>query len=72
MKTHMFSTQQQANEAIETINKGEGIPVSNDSVTRTYCECISYEDIFYIQSDSVTEKYLGKPTEIEIQTEINL
>lgn len=72
INAHIFNTIELANEAIERINKGEGIPVSDDSVTRTYCECISHEDIFYIQADEVTEKYLGKSTEIEIQTEINL
>ena len=72
IKAHIFNSEQEANNAIDLINQGEGIPVSNDSVTRTYCECISYEDIYYIYADKVTEKYLGEPTEIEIQTEINL
>jgi hypothetical protein len=72
MNAHIFNTEQQANEAILLINKGEGIPVSDNSVTRTYCEFISHEDIYYIQADEVTEKHLGKPTEIEIQTKINI
>jgi hypothetical protein len=63
---YKYQTEQEAQQAISLINKGEGIPVSDDSVTRTYCEFISHEDIYYIQADEVTEKYLGKSTEIEI------
>jgi hypothetical protein len=66
IKAHTFTTEQEANDAIDLINQGEGIPVSTDAVTRTYCETIAYEDIYYIHADDVTEKYLGASVEIEI------
>lgn len=69
IKAHTFDTIEEANEAIDLINQGEGIPVSEDAVTRTYCEAIAYEDIFYIHADEVTEKYLGASVEIEITHE---
>jgi hypothetical protein len=72
INAHIFNTIELANEAISLINKGEGIPVSDDSVTRTYTQVQENEGYIYITADEVTEKYLGKPTEIEIQTEINI
>jgi hypothetical protein len=66
IKGHTFNSVQEANEAIDLINQGEGIPVSTDAVTRTYCEAIAHEDIYYIHADEVTEKYLGASVEIEI------
>lgn len=66
IKAHTFNSEQEANNAINLINQGEGIPVSEDAVTRTYCEAIAYENIYYIHADEVTEKYLGQPIEIEI------
>jgi hypothetical protein len=66
IKAHTFTTEVEANNAIDLINQGEGIPVSEDAVTRTYCEAIAYEDFWYIHADEVTEKYLGQPSEIEI------
>jgi hypothetical protein len=66
---HKFKTENEAQQAIELINNGEGIPVSEDVVTRTYCEAISYEDFWYIHADEVTQKYLGQPIDIEITHE---
>jgi hypothetical protein len=66
IKAHTFNSEQEAQQAIDLINQGEGIPVSEDAVTRTYCEAIAYEDIYYIHADDVTEKYLGASVEIEI------
>jgi hypothetical protein len=66
IKAHTFNSEQEANNAIDLINQGEGIPVSEDAVTRTYCEAIAHEDIYYIHADDVTEKYLGASVEIEI------
>lgn len=63
---HKFNSVQEANEAIDLINQGEGIPVSEDAVTRTYCEAITYADFWYIHAEEVTEKYLGASVEIEI------
>lgn len=66
INAHTFTTEVEANKAIDLINQGEGIPVSPDAVTRTYCEAIAYADFYYIHADAVTEKYLGLPSEIEI------
>jgi hypothetical protein len=66
IKAHTFNSEQEAQQAIDLINQGEGIPVSEDAVTRTYCDAIAHEDIYYIHADEVTEKYLGASVEIEI------
>jgi len=66
IKTHTFQTHQEAQQAIELINQGEGIPVNPEAVTRTYTEAQENEGRIFIISDEVTTKYLGEPTEIEI------
>lgn len=66
IKVHTFTTEAEAQQAIELINNGEGIPVNEDSVTRTYCEAIAYEDFWYIHADEITQKYLGQPIDIQI------
>jgi hypothetical protein len=66
IKAHLFDSLEQAQEAIEIINQGEGIPVNPEAVTRTYTQPQEHNGQVYIQADEVTEKYLGEPTEIEI------
>jgi hypothetical protein len=66
LKAHTFTTEQEAQQAIDLINEGEGIPVSEDAVTRTYCEAIPYAEGWYIAADEVTEKYLGEATDLEL------
>jgi hypothetical protein len=66
IKAHTFQTHQEAQQAIELINKGEGIPVNPEAVTRTYTQSQENDGRIYIQADAVTEKYLGNPIEIEI------
>lgn len=66
IKVHLFTSVEEANQAIEIINQGEGIPVSDDAVTRTYCDFQQLDDIYYIVADDVTESYLGEPTDLEI------
>jgi len=65
-KAHTFTTHQEAQQAIELINQGEGIPVNPEAVTRTYTEAQENEGRIFIISDEVTIKYLGEPIEIEI------
>jgi hypothetical protein len=65
-KAHTFTTEQAAQQAIDLINVGEGIPVSEDSVTRTYTNFQTVEDVYYIAADEVTEKYLGEATDLEL------
>jgi hypothetical protein len=66
IKAHIFATIEASNNAIEVINQGEGIPVSEDAVTRTYTNFQTVEDTYYIAADEVTEKYLGEPTDLEL------
>ena len=66
IKAHLFTTEAEAQKVIDLINKGEGIPVNEDAVTRTYTDWQQLEDIYYILADEVTKKYLGEPTDLEI------
>jgi hypothetical protein len=66
IKAHTFTTEQEANNAIEQINQGEGIPINETATTRTYTQWQQLEDIYYIVADEVTEKYLGEPTDLEL------
>jgi hypothetical protein len=66
IKSHTFTTEQEAQQAIDLINEGEGIPVSEDAVTRTYTNYQTAEGVYYIAADDVTEKYLGEPTDLEL------
>jgi hypothetical protein len=66
LKAHLFDSLEQAQEAIEFINSGEGIPVSPDAVTTTYTQQQEHNGQVYIQADEVTEKYLGAPIDFEI------
>jgi hypothetical protein len=66
IKAHIFDTLEQANNAIEVINQGEGIPIDETATTRTYCNYEENEGTIFIRADEVTTKYLGEPTEIEI------
>ena len=65
-KAHLFDSLQQANNAIDTINKGEGIPINDSATTRTYTELQENNGNIYILADELTQKYLGEPTEIEL------
>jgi len=66
IKSHTFTTEAEAQQAIDLINEGEGIPVSEDAVTRTYTNYQTVEDTYYIAADEVTEKYLGEATDLEL------
>jgi hypothetical protein len=66
IKAHLFTTEAEAQQAIDLINQGEGIPVSEDAVTRTYTNYQTVEGIYYIAADEVTEKYLGEATDLEL------
>jgi hypothetical protein len=67
---YLFDSEQQAQDAIETINAGEGIPVSPEATTRTYTVYEQYGDYWYIYADDVTRKYLGDPVRIEIEEQV--
>ena len=65
-KVHTFATIEQANNAIDLINEGEGIPVNDSAITRTYATAMQHGDLWYIYADEITEKYLGEGEIIEI------
>lgn len=67
IKAHIFKTFKEAQEAIELINKGEGIPINEQATTRTYTQAQENEGNIYISADSVTEKYLGKPIDLKLK-----
>jgi hypothetical protein len=69
IKAHIFTTEQEAQQAINLINAGEGIPISPEAVTRTYTEPQENDGRIYIAADEVTEKYLGEGIEIELKFE---
>ena len=72
IKAHLFDSLEQAQEAIDVINQGEGIPVSTDAVTTTYTQPQEHNGQVYIQADEVTQKYLSTPIDFEIiETNIN-
>jgi hypothetical protein len=66
IKAHIFDTLEQANNAIEQINQGEGIPVNPEAITRTYTQAQENNGTIYIAADEVTQKYLGEPTDLEL------
>jgi hypothetical protein len=65
IKAHVFTTETEAKNAIDLINKSEGIPVSEDSTTTTYTEYKEENGVFYILADDITVKYLDTPTDYE-------
>lgn len=63
---HLYATIEEANNAIELINQGEGIPINETATTRTYTQQQENNGNIYILADDVTVKYLGEPVEIEL------
>lgn len=66
LKAHLFNTLEEANAAIDTINKGEKIPINDEAVTRTYTEHQENEGRIFILADEITQKYLGDAIDLEI------
>ena len=66
IKAHIFNTLEEANNAIELINQGEGIPISEIATTRTYAEAQENNGNIFIVADEVTKKYLDTPTDLEL------
>lgn len=60
MKLHRYNTKEEALDAIQKINKAEGIPAFKDSITQTYTECLEINEGFYIKADEITIKHLGE------------
>lgn len=68
---HKFEKEQEALKAIDVINKGQGIPKKPTSITQTYAQPQQYDDIWYIQADKITEKYLGQSEILTIEENDN-
>jgi hypothetical protein len=63
---HIFETEQEALDALQLINDGEGIPKHPNSKTITYTDIQPYNGIWFIRMDEVTEKYINHFEKIEI------
>lgn len=66
IKGYFYQTEAQALIKINEINQGEKIPQPGAS-TETYCEPLRCVGGFYLPFDEVTQKYLGVPSDIELQ-----
>ena len=64
-----YSTEAEAQEAIEDINEHYNIPISAEATTRTWTDYKIEGDFFYIASHSSIDAVLGTPETITI-TEI--
>lgn len=69
IKAHIFTTIQEAEQAIDLINQSEGIPINEEATTRTYTTHEEINGTILIKADSVTEKYLGKASDFETITD---
>ena len=70
INAHTFNTIEEAQQAINLINEGEGIPAFENSVTQTYCSYQEQDGYIFINADDVTESYLGASVSIELIEEL--
>jgi hypothetical protein len=63
---YTFNTEQEAQDAVNTLNIYYGIPVSPDAVTQTWCDYYEKEDKWFINYDESMIPVLGQPIEINI------
>ncbi len=56
---HEFETKVDAELALTTINTSLGIPISPDSITKTYCNIFEYGGLYYISADDTTKGILS-------------
>lgn len=52
-----FNSLNEAQNVVNQINVGEGIPVNVQSITTTYCDIIERDGKYYILKDEITSKY---------------
>lgn len=69
-KAHIFSTENEAINAVSIINTGEVIPRFEDSETTSYCNYYANDDYFYIRADEVTRKYINQEQTIIINNDL--
>jgi len=71
IKAYIYNNELDCQNAINSINTSFGIPLNNESVTRTYCEPIFNNGKYIINEDSNLISILGQPKDFEfINTEI--
>jgi hypothetical protein len=58
-KIYTFDTIEQANQAVDMINKTLGIPISEEATTRTYTTVQQRDGLIYISHDETIESVLG-------------
>ena len=64
-KGFFYSTKTAANNAIKTINQGEGLP-NNGFTTKTYCEPTKCVGGWFVLVDEITSKYLSGEIDVEL------
>jgi hypothetical protein len=58
-KIYTFDTLEDANKAVERINTNLGVPISDESTTRTYTTAKQRDGLIYISHDETIESVLG-------------
>ena len=61
IKAYVYNTELDCQTAINSINTNFGIPINNESITRTYCEPIFNNNKYLIFEDSNLTSILGQP-----------
>jgi hypothetical protein len=73
IKSYIYDTELECQTAIDSINTNFGIPVNNESITRTYCEPVFNNGKYVIFADNSLIPILGQPQDFEfIQPPSNL
>jgi len=62
----IYNSEQEAVNAIATLNEYYGIPKDAEAVTQTLCEYNVWNDKYIIRFDECMRVVFGEPTEIEI------
>ncbi len=74
MEGYKFTTEQEAQAAITSINLAAGLPKSPEAITRTWTSYNLAEfnepQFYYINHDEFTESVLGNPEELNLIQEI--
>lgn len=65
IKAYIYNTELDCQTAIDSINTNFGIPINNESVTRTYCAPILNNGKYIINADVSLIPILGQPQDFE-------
>ena len=70
MKGYKFTTEQEAQAAITSINLAAGLPKSPEAITQTWTSYnvaeLNSPQFYYIRHDDFTETVLGNPESLEV------